>query len=60
VRNDERTIGIPHYTIGKLFAHAMNMITGFSTLPLQMASLTGFVFTLLGLVVLSTCSAAIS
>ena len=28
--------------------HALNMMTGFSTLPLQLASLIGFVFTLFG------------
>jgi undecaprenyl-phosphate 4-deoxy-4-formamido-L-arabinose transferase len=33
--------------------HAMNMMTGFSTMPLQMASLVGFVFTLFGLLVLA-------
>jgi undecaprenyl-phosphate 4-deoxy-4-formamido-L-arabinose transferase len=31
-----------------LITHAMNMVTGFSTLPLQFASLLGFVFTLFG------------
>jgi hypothetical protein len=36
----------------KLVAHALNMMTGFSTLPLQFASLIGFTFTLFGLVVL--------
>jgi undecaprenyl-phosphate 4-deoxy-4-formamido-L-arabinose transferase len=52
VRNDPRTIGVSQYTLGRLIAHAMNMMTGFSTLPLQMASITGFVFTLFGLGVL--------
>jgi undecaprenyl-phosphate 4-deoxy-4-formamido-L-arabinose transferase len=33
--------------------HGMNMMTGFSTMPLQMASLIGFVFTLFGLMVLA-------
>ena len=32
--------------------HALNMMTGFSTLPLQIASLIGFVFTLFGFAVL--------
>jgi glycosyltransferase involved in cell wall biosynthesis len=52
VRNDPRTIGVSNYTLGKLIAHAMNMMTGFSTLPLQIASIIGFLFTLLGLAVL--------
>jgi undecaprenyl-phosphate 4-deoxy-4-formamido-L-arabinose transferase len=33
--------------------HAMNMMTGFSTMPLQIASLVGFVFTLFGFFVLA-------
>lgn len=52
VRNDPRTIGVSNYTLGKLTAHAMNMMTGFSTLPLQIASIIGFVFTFVGLAVL--------
>ena len=52
VRNDPRTIGVSNYTVGKLIAHAMNMMTGFSTLPLQIASIIGFVFTLFGFAVL--------
>src|SRR5207245_11109197 len=32
--------------------HALNMMTGFATLPLQFASLVGFVFTLFGVGVL--------
>jgi undecaprenyl-phosphate 4-deoxy-4-formamido-L-arabinose transferase len=32
--------------------HAQNMVTGFSTLPLRLASLTGFCFTLFGVGVL--------
>jgi undecaprenyl-phosphate 4-deoxy-4-formamido-L-arabinose transferase len=53
VRNDERTIGTSNYTLGKLIRHAMNMMTGFSTLPLQLASLIGFAFTFFGLVLLA-------
>jgi len=52
VRNDPRTIGVSNYTLGKLTAHAMNMMTGFSTLPLQIASIIGFLFTFVGLAVL--------
>jgi len=48
VRHDERTIGESGYTLRKLINHAMNMMTGFSTLPLQMASVMGFVFALFG------------
>src|SRR4029079_7307017 len=48
VRHDPRQAGISHYTMRKLITHAMNMVTGFSTLPLQLASLMGFFFSLFG------------
>jgi undecaprenyl-phosphate 4-deoxy-4-formamido-L-arabinose transferase len=52
VREDMRTIGSSNYTFRKLITHAMNMVTGFSALPLQVASLLGFAFTLFGMGVL--------
>jgi undecaprenyl-phosphate 4-deoxy-4-formamido-L-arabinose transferase len=52
VRHDPRTKGISNYTLRKLIVHALNMMTGFSTLPLQLASLIGVAFTLFGLLVL--------
>ena len=52
VRHDERKIGASGYTLRKLFAHAMNMMTGFSTVPLQLASVIGFAFTLFGIGIL--------
>ena len=36
------------YTPGKLIRHAFNLMTGFSTLPLQIASIVGFVFVFFG------------
>ncbi len=48
VKNDPRTIGVSNYTLYKLIAHALNMMTGFGTAPLQLASLMGFLFTLVG------------
>jgi glycosyltransferase involved in cell wall biosynthesis len=48
VRNDVRTIGTSNYTVGKLVRHALNMMTGFSVLPLQIASLLGFSMTVGG------------
>jgi len=48
VNNDPRTIGGSNYTLYKLIAHALNMMTGFGTAPLQLASLMGFVFTFVG------------
>ena len=52
VRNDLREMGTSNYTVWKLMAHALNMMTGFSVLPLQLASITGFVFTGFGFGVL--------
>jgi len=52
VRHDERKYGVSGYTFGKLVRHAANMITGFSVLPLQIASLLGFAFAGFGLLVL--------
>jgi glycosyltransferase involved in cell wall biosynthesis len=48
VRHEPRTLGTSNYTFRKLAVHAVNMITGFSTLPLQLSSLIGFFFTLVG------------
>ncbi|MGQ9861662.1 MAG: glycosyltransferase family 2 protein [Thiobacillaceae bacterium] len=53
VRHDERRVGASGYTLRKLMTHALNMITGFSTLPLQMASMFGFLFSVFGLLLLS-------
>ena len=46
-----RHSGASTYTFTKLFRHALDMMTGFSTLPLQLASLIGFSCTLLGIAV---------
>jgi len=51
-RHDPRQAGISNYTFGMLFRHAMNMMTGFSTLPLQLANLMGFLCTAFGGVIL--------
>lgn len=53
VRCDERRIGQSQYTFRKLFTHAMNMMTGFTTWPLRIASLTGFAFAGFGVMVLA-------
>ncbi|HEU0207772.1 MAG TPA: glycosyltransferase family 2 protein [Candidatus Udaeobacter sp.] len=52
VRHNERRIGRSTYSLWKLIRHALNMVTGFSVLPLQLASVIGFAFSLWGLVVL--------
>lgn len=41
VRHEPRTLGATNYTMGKLITHTMNMMTGFSTLPLRFASIAG-------------------
>lgn len=53
VRQDERTVGNSGYTLRKLITHTINMMTGFSTLPLQMASVVGFFFGVLGFILLA-------
>jgi glycosyltransferase involved in cell wall biosynthesis len=52
VRHDPRVTGVSHYTVSKLARHALNMITGYSTVPLQFASLIGFTFTIFGIGIL--------
>jgi glycosyltransferase involved in cell wall biosynthesis len=52
VKHLPREMGRSNYTVGKLVSHAFNLVTGFSTLPLQLASVIGFVFTLFGMGVL--------
>ena len=52
VRHDERTVGHSNYTVGRLVRHAFNLLTGFSTQPLRIASMTGFFFTLVGMGIL--------
>jgi len=53
VKHEERQIGRSTYTVRKLIRHALNMITGFSVLPLQFASVIGFAFSFWGLAVLA-------
>jgi undecaprenyl-phosphate 4-deoxy-4-formamido-L-arabinose transferase len=52
VRHDPRQAGASHYTFRKLLVHSLNMVTGFSTVPLQLASMMGFSATAFGLLVL--------
>lgn len=49
VEHAPRRYGKSNYTLRKLIAHTFNMVTGFSVLPLQVASLLGFTFTLFGI-----------
>jgi glycosyltransferase involved in cell wall biosynthesis len=52
VRHDPRRVGASNYNFRKLVKHALNMMTGFSTWPLRLASLLGFLFTLFGIFIL--------
>ena len=52
VKHDIRKIGKSKYTFSKLIVMALNMITGFSVLPLQIASMLGFIFAFFGLSIL--------
>jgi glycosyltransferase involved in cell wall biosynthesis len=52
VQHEPRKQGTSGYTFRKLVTHSMNMMTGFSTVPLQFASIVGFFFTLFGVGVL--------
>ena len=48
VRHDRRAAGESNYTFMKLVSHAFSLITGFSLLPLQVATFVGFAFTFVG------------
>ncbi len=52
VRHEARRSGVSNYTLSKLITHTINMVTGFSILPLQLTSFLGFAFTLFGLTLL--------
>jgi undecaprenyl-phosphate 4-deoxy-4-formamido-L-arabinose transferase len=49
VEHRRRTLGRSGYTLRTLASHALTMITGFSTLPLRLASILGLVFTAVGI-----------
>ncbi len=53
VSHSPRTKGASNYTFAKLVTHSINMITGFSTLPLRIATILGFSFTVFGIIVLA-------
>ena len=52
VAHDPRELGGSSYTFGRLATHALNVLTGFSTRPLRLASLIGLAFTFFGFAVL--------
>jgi undecaprenyl-phosphate 4-deoxy-4-formamido-L-arabinose transferase len=48
VPHDPRAHGTSHYRFRQLLRHAVNMLTGFSVLPLRVASLLGLLLTIFG------------
>lgn len=53
VDHHPRKSGVSNYRLGMLMTHALNMVTGFSTWPLQVASLLGFLLALFGFAILA-------
>jgi undecaprenyl-phosphate 4-deoxy-4-formamido-L-arabinose transferase len=53
VQHCARRHGRSNYTFWILVRHALNMLTGFSTFPLRVASFVGFTFTVLGAALLA-------
>jgi len=52
LKHAPRSFGASNYTFRKLASHALNMMTGFSTVPLKVASVLGFTLTMFGFVLL--------
>ncbi|MGD1174050.1 glycosyltransferase family 2 protein [Mycobacterium seoulense] len=52
VRHVPRSVGVSGYSVPRLVRHAIDLMTGFSTLPLQIASLIGFVLVVFGISIL--------
>jgi undecaprenyl-phosphate 4-deoxy-4-formamido-L-arabinose transferase len=52
VSHSRRAEGRSSYSFGRLATHALNVLTGFSTRPLRVASLIGLVFTIFGIAIL--------
>jgi undecaprenyl-phosphate 4-deoxy-4-formamido-L-arabinose transferase len=48
VKNALRSMGVSNYSLYKLISHALHLMTVFGPAPLQLASLLGFLFTLVG------------
>ena len=49
INHEKRAEGESNYTFRKLVTHSFNLITGFSTIPLRLATGVGFVFILFGI-----------
>jgi undecaprenyl-phosphate 4-deoxy-4-formamido-L-arabinose transferase len=53
VRHDARQNGKSNYSIKKLFKFALDTITGYSTLPLKLATYLGLIVSFMGLIILA-------
>jgi len=53
VRHDPRTVGTSNYTVSKLLKFAIDTTTGYSTVPLQAASVLGLATALFGLAIIA-------
>jgi undecaprenyl-phosphate 4-deoxy-4-formamido-L-arabinose transferase len=51
VDESPREVGSSNYNFVKLFSHSMSILIGFSTAPLRLASMIGFAFTILGIII---------
>jgi hypothetical protein len=60
VRHQVRQIGESGYKLRKLITHAVKLMAGFSTLPLQIACVMGFAFALFGFLILASIIANFS
>ena len=52
VHYQKRAIGTSNYTLSKLITHTVNLLVGFSTLPLRIASLLGLALTGFGFLIM--------
>ena len=53
MRSEPRHAGQSGYTVRRLVLHALNMMTGYSVLPLRLASVMALVFMVFGFAVLA-------
>lgn len=53
VEHHKRKVGASQYSFLKLLKHASNLVLGLSVLPLRLASILGFVFTIFGMGILA-------
>ena len=52
VEESPRMVGTSNYNLRNLVKMALTLLTGYTTLPLRFASIVGFIFTLIGIIML--------